>query len=265
MKKLFTAAKGEVLAGRALKTGLSLLAGVALASGLWFASSPKTHAATMTPAEMIQSQLPSGKTIATATEKQLLDAVCKAVKKWTSEAALIVRTAAGARKELRNEILCTAIRCLHQDCGWSVDILREWSNGDPKEMHNALCGAIRCLREDRDFNCTCVVNVLRVWIKAEPNETSRLTELALQCAPSCRDALQKFIATEGTGAGNFANPPANVNAPPGSVGGGAGGNVCIVCHNGQQIQVACSDLDAYLRSHPGDTAGACQPTPVTNP
>src|ERR1700737_1878286 len=127
MKKLFMAAKSEVLAGPALKTGLSLIVGVALAAGFWFASSPRTQAAPATPAEMIQSQLPSGKTIATASNQQLLDAVCKAVKKWPSEAGLIVRTAAGARRELRSEILCTAMRCLHQDCGWSVEILREWT------------------------------------------------------------------------------------------------------------------------------------------
>src|ERR1700716_2024698 len=108
MKKLFMAAKSEVLAAPALKTGLSLLIGIALASGLWFASSPKTQAAPGTPAEMIQSQLPAGKTITTATRAELLDAVCKSVKKWQSETGLIVRTAAGARRELRNEILSTA-------------------------------------------------------------------------------------------------------------------------------------------------------------
>ena len=259
MKKLFTSAKSEVLASPALKTGLSLLIGMALASGLWFASSPKTQAAP-TPAEMLQSQLPPGKTVATATRTELLNAVCNAAKKWQSESGLIVRTAAGARRELRSEILSTAMRCRHQDCSWAVEILLEWSHGDANELTNTLCGAIRGLQQDQEFDCSCVVDLVRGLIKADPAMTSRIVEAASQCAPSCREAIQQLVS-----AGNFTNPPANVNAPPGSVGGGAGGNVCLVCHNGQEIQIACSDLEDYLKDHPGDTAGACVPTPVANP
>ena len=182
----------------------------------------------MTPAEMIQSKLPPNTTIATATDAQLMQGVCEAVKQWPKDARLIVRTAAGARKSIRTDILCTAIRCLRErhalDCSWVVDIVRE-------------------------------------WIKAEPSLANQLTEAIMQCAPECREALQNLTLGEGV----FTNPPNNINAPPGSVGGGGGGNVCIVCHNGTEIQIACSDLDNYLRSHPGDTAGPCVPTPTTNP
>jgi hypothetical protein len=211
------------------KTKLVLFVGIALSCGFWIASMPMAHGqASRTPVEMIQSKLPQGKTIPTATDTQLLDAVCKAVKQWPRETPLIVRTAAGARKSVHGDILCMAIRCNHDDkqlvdCGWVVDIVREWN-------------------------------------RAYPEEASRLTEMVVQCAPDCRDALQG-----GLGEGNFENPPINVNPPPGSVGGGSGGNVCIVCHNGQEIEVACSDLDNFLKGHPGDFAGPCQPTPVTNP
>lgn len=227
MKKLFTVTKNEAMPASAWKTGLAVLVGVALAGSFWFASMPIAQAVQMTPAEMIQSKLPTNMTIATATDPQLLEAVCKAVKQWPKEAGLIVRTAAGARKSLRGDILCMAVRCQRErhalDCGWVVDVVRD-------------------------------------WIKTDGSEANLLIETISQCAPDCRDSLQNLAIDEG----NFGNPPANVNPPPGSVGGGAGGNVCIVCHNGQEIQVACSDLDNFLKGHPGDSAGPCQPTPVTN-
>ena len=67
------------------------------------------------------------------------------------------------------------------------------------------------------------------------------------------------------GEGILVNPPGNINPPPGSVGAGFRGNVCIGCHNNQEIQTDCSDLDSYLRNHPGDAAGPCQVTPAANP
>lgn len=233
MKKLFTIKRSARVTASALKTGVALLLALALASSLWFASSPNARGAQMTPAEMIQHKLPVNMTIATASDPQLLDAVCKAIKQWPKEAALIVRTAAGARQSLRSNILCMAIRCAREDkagidCTWALDIVRE-------------------------------------WIKADPSLANQLTESIAQCAPECRDALQNLGSGAGEGEGAFGNPPSNINAPPGSTGGGAGGNTCIVCHNGQEVQIACSDLQSYLRSHPGDTAGPCQPTPVTNP
>lgn len=222
MKKLFNC---EVITASTLKTTLAALVVITLVSSLWMTSLP---AASMTPAEMIQSKLPLNTTVATATDAQLLQAVCEAVKQWPRDTRLIVRTAAGARKSIRSDILCMAIRCARErnalDCSWVLDILRE-------------------------------------WIKAEPSLANQLTEAAMQCAPECREALQNLTLGEGA----FTNPPSNINAPPGSVGGGAGGNVCVVCHNGSEIQIACSDLDQFLRDHPGDTAGPCVPTPVANP
>jgi hypothetical protein len=214
MKKLFNR-QGTT----ALTTTLTLLVTLTLISSAWITSLP---AASMTPAEMIQSKLPPNTTIATATDAQLLEAVCQAVRQWPKEAALIVRTAAGARKSIRTDILCMAARCL-------------------RERHSLECGWIR--------------DVLREWIKAEPSLANELTESIMECVPECRETR---------GEGEFGNPPNNINPPPGSVGGGAGGNVCIVCHNGSEIQVACDDVEEFLRNHPGDTRGPCVPTPSAN-
>jgi hypothetical protein len=230
MKKLLAVANGGMPAPL-LRTTFTLLLGMALGSGFWLATLPMAKAAAqMTPAEMIQSKLPTGKTIATATDAELMEGVCKSIRQWPKEAPLIVRTAAGAKKNLRSDILCMAVRCAREkhvvDCSWITDILRD-------------------------------------WIKEDPSDANRLTEMGLQCAPDCRDALQASLGQQGEG--SFANPPSNINAPPGSVGGGAGGNVCIVCHNGTEVQIGCADVSNYLSSHPGDTAGPCGTTPITNP
>jgi hypothetical protein len=224
MKKLSTAARSARMAAVS-KTGSRLLAAVALAAGIWLACLPLAQAATATPAEMIQRQLPANMTIATASDPQLLDAVCKAVRQHPKEAALIVRTAA-ARKSLRPDILCAAIRCSHE----------------------------------RKSDCTWVLDVLREWIKADPNNANALIESISQCAPDCREALQSLTLGEG----NFGNPPANINPPPGSSGGGASQNKCVVCHNGHEIFIPCDTADKHFQQHPGDTLGPCQPTPATN-
>lgn len=229
MKKMLAVCTDRGFSAGILKSTLVLLVGVALGSGFWIAATPMAHGqAKLTPVEMIQSKLPHGKTIATATDTELLDAVCKAVKQWPKEAPFIVRTAAGARKSLRTDIVCMTIRCL---------------------------------RENHALDCTWVVDILREWISVEPNSANRLTEQISNCASECRDALQGL---GGGGEGTFANPPSNINPPPGSAGGGGSENLCVVCHNNQEIQISCSDLDSYLAAHPGDTAGPCQVTPSTN-
>ena len=228
MKKLLTVANSGGIRAPVLRATFIFALSVTLGFILWMASLPVAQAAPVTPAEMIQSKLPPNKTIASATDAQLLSAVCKAVKQRPKEAALIVRTAAGARKTLKSDLLCMAVRCI---------------------------------REKNDLDCSWVSEILRDWIKAEPNEASRLTELVLQCAPECRDLVPSRPPVD---EGNFVNPPSNINMFPGSVGGGAGGNVCLACHNNREVQVACSDLDNFVNNHPGATAGPCQVTPSAN-
>ncbi|GEM_PF-2647840 len=236
MKKAFTAAK--------FKTIFSLLAGIALASGLWVASAPIANAVQKTPAEVIQAQLPGDMTIATASDRQLLDAVCKAVKQSPKEAGLIVRTAAGARQKIRTDVLCMAIKC-----------------------HRASD------EEAQGTRCTWVIDVVREWIKQDPSLASQLTESISQCSPSCRETLQvaivegKDVPAEGPGGFGGTTVMTNINPPPGAAGGGGGPgtNSCIVCHNNQNVTISCADLQTYLAGHPGDSPGACQATPITNP
>ena len=224
--------KRDEMRTASLKTTPIFFLSILLGVSFWIVSAPILQGDQMTPAELIQSKLPRKKTIASATEAQLLEAICKAIKQSPKEAALVVRTAAGARQSIKADILCMATRCLRQkqqsiDCRWIMDILRE-------------------------------------WIKAEPNQANRLTESVVDCVPECRDRVKRIARGEG-GFGPIETELGNINVAPGSTGGGAFGSACLVCHNGQEVQVACSDLENYLRNHPGDTAGPCQPTPVTNP
>ena len=44
---------------------------------------------------------------------------------------------------------------------------------------------------------------------------------------------------------------------------------CTICHHDKgkdtNVQIDCAKVDNYLRDHPKDSRGPCQPTPVTNP
>lgn len=232
------------------KTIFTLSAGVALAGGFWVASTPVAKGVQKTPAEIIQAHLPSNTTIGSATDQQLLDAVCQSVKQSPKDAALIVRTAAGARQTIRTNVLCTALKCGRsgsgETCGWAVDVARE-------------------------------------WIKQDPNLASQMTESVSACAPDCRDTFQaalvegRDIPAEGpdsASTGNFgANVPSNINPPPGAAGGGGstssnGGadeGKCTVCHNGHEISIPCAKTQRFVQQHSGDTLGPCAATPITNP
>jgi hypothetical protein len=116
--------------------------------------------------------------------------------------------------------------------------------------------AVHCIRDE---NCELCQATLRELIAADSSQAAALTELFARLMPDCPDSPE-----EGPGGAASAN---NIGAAPGSVGGGAAtsGDICLVCHNNQSIQVPCSGLNSYLRGHPGDTAGACEATPVSNP
>jgi hypothetical protein len=228
MKKLRAATTSEGLAASLFKTTLVFLLALGLGSSLWLASVSIVRAAAPTPAEMIQSNLPHAVALGSASKADVLSAVCKAVGEYRKDAPQIVRAAAGARKEFSGDIVGTAIRCLRQGKEGALD-------------------------------CELVRSILREGTAADPERAASLTELVLGLAPDCS------LDTPAEGPGfTSTNPLANINAAPGSVGGAAGGDVCEVCHNTQELQIACSDLDSYLRAHPGDNSGPCVATPSIN-
>jgi hypothetical protein len=196
---------------------------------------PGLNGKEVTPAEMIQSKLPKTKTLGDATKSEVLSAVCAAVTSWPNEAPQIVRTAAGARKEISSDIIDKSIRCLRPD---------------PK---------------DGTLNCDLVGQTVAAGISADPDKASNIIDVATQLAPACRDAIE----SAGTPAeGPVGNGPSNLNPPPGSLGGGADADplkkTVTICDNGQNVQISGPKTQGYLGSHPGSRLGACQATPGIN-
>jgi hypothetical protein len=206
------------------KTTMLLAVSASLAFIFWIASLPMVRAAALTPAEMLKANLPHTQSLVSAPKADVLSAICKAVSNNQKEAPDIVRTAAGVRKELAEDILKTAVNCL---------------NGNKRE-----------------FNCTLARATLQEAIAANGDRANSLTELFIQLSPTCVES-----PTEGPDS-NLPNVN-NVTGPAGS-GAASNGNTCAVCHNNHSIQVACSNLENYLKKHPGDHAGACEATPNEN-
>jgi len=232
MKKMLMVSNDGTRSARIVKTTYLLLIGLALGTSFWLASAPVARAQDMSPTKMIESQLPQGKTSASASAKEYLAAVCEAVKKFRNAAPQIVRAAVDAHPSWKKDILRTAFRCLGTD------------------------------------DCRLLARVLRSAI-GDGSDASELTELGIELAPNCAGL---FGDAKGGGGGveeegNFGNPPGgNLNPPPGSIGGGGGqGNVIAICHNGRTIFVSPQGAEFHLRNHSGDRLGACVVTPFQNP
>ncbi|MGI8431991.1 MAG: hypothetical protein ACR2MW_06865 [Chthoniobacterales bacterium] len=230
----------------------SLLLMVALAAGLWVATMPVVKAArTMSPAEMIEENLPPGKTRANATKPEFLAAVCGAVKKHRPDAPAITKVAVRTHHEYAGDIVATVLRCTSS------------------------------------LDCNFVRNIVIAAAQEVPSETSLIQDAALTLAPDCADAIQGLgdgkevldgkemldgkevlePPAEGPADGQGSGPIGQV---PGLFGGGGGGgnpqiNLLLICDNGTQRRVREDQLAAFLGSHPGSFVGTCQPTPVANP
>jgi len=231
MKKMLTVKNDAYLAAR---TSVVLVIALALGFGFWTAMTPVAKAQQMSATEMIQSKLPQGKTLATATKPELLSAVCASVKQWPDAAPRIVKTAIDSHRHWARDIVSTAIRCLP--------------------------GAV---------NCDIIGAVVSAAVVADPDDAAGISEMVIRDHPDCRGAIgrdfkggeYKEVVPPPVSEGNFGNPPPDVNPPPGSIGGGGGGfnpEEILVCRNGVQIFIFPRDL------RPGDIIGACVVTTDTN-
>lgn len=188
---------------------------------------------------LIELKLPQGTIMKKASKSQLLAAVAAAVQHW---------------REFSPEIVKSAITTYP---AWATEIVRQ---------------AIISL--GRPHDCQLIGFIISGAIAAVPDQTSQIHDLALSLAPECHEILEHLPAPGsncgggggggGESEGDFNAPPGNLNAPPGSSGDGGTQNLCIVCHNGHEIRIPCSHVAQFLRNHPGDFAGPCRPTPVTN-
>ena len=218
MKKMLTVTNDAYFVAR---TSVVLVIALALGFGFWTALTPVAKAQQMSATEMIESKLPHGKTMLTATKSELLSAVCGAVKQWPDAARQIVKAGIDAKRPWARDIVQTATRC---------------ARGDGKALP-----------------CEAIAAILNAAVAADPEDASGITEMVIRLYPDCRNDFKGGppLPPEGT----FINPPIDVNPPPGSVGGGAGEVArCVVCHNDNnphEITIPCSQVPRVSPASPG--------------
>lgn len=137
------------------------------------------------------------------------------------------------------------------------EIVRSAIETRPEFSSDVLSTAIGCLREPKEgiLDCELARRILIEASAGNPAAAYEITELMISLVPDC----QLDVPAEGP-----SNVPRNINPPGSPLPPGVPTN-CVVCHNGQDIHVLCDTIDNFLSSHPGDTRGSCQSTPITNP
>lgn len=179
---------------------------------------------------VIEGQLPAVQNLGDVGKGQLLSALPSAIGRYRQVAPQLSGGAAIVRKQ------------------WAVDILKE---------------AFRAVGPD----CGMRARILKSIIAAVPEQAAKLTEAAIAAGPDCAGAFGQGAGAPPPPDDDF-GPPPPLNPPtlPGSFGGSGGqGNVIAICHNGRTIFVSPQAAEQHLNNHPGDTLGACQVTPTTNP
>lgn len=223
MKKLLMVSNGEHIAARIAKSLGLLLTTVAM--GAMFLGAPTSAVAQNTPAQMIEAEMPQGKTIANAEKAEFLSALCSAVTNNRKAAPQITSFAASVKPDWKEDILRTVFRCLgSEDCRLLSRVLRALATGSDAAALTALAA-----------------------------------ELAPECAPNFGAGAPPDEGVYGVAPSNLNPPPGSIG------GGGGQGNVVAVCVNGVTRFVSPSAAEEILRTNPGATLGACQVTPVTNP
>ncbi len=214
---------------RTVASALVFLALFLTAAGFWFALLPLAHGRDLTPVEMIQAGLPFRQTIQTAQTADLLFAVCRAVGKYPTAAASIVSTAVADRKELAPQIVVTALRC--------------------------------GVKKDCDFAGAMVAAA----VTAAPDSAANIGQAASARAPNCAEIIQRAIepATPADGA-PIPNGQSGTSPTPGEEYDPLE-PLHLVCDQGTPRALRASELDEFLKAHPGATLGPCPPSPSPTP
>jgi hypothetical protein len=201
-----------------------------LATGFWTALSPLALGREAAPADLIAEQLPGKKTVQSASKSEFLGAVCAAVRKRRSAAAVITQAAVTARRESAGEIVGAVLRC----------------------------GA--------KFNCESVGSVVAAANAGEGNAVS-IADAAMAKAPNCAETIRE-ATQRGAKASERAEP--EPTPEQGLLVGTSNGSdegfdpheqLKLVCDDGTQRAVRASLLEEFIASHPGAFAGVCQPPP----
>jgi hypothetical protein len=161
------------------------------------------------------------------------------------------------RSAPRRDFLSAVCNAVSRHRSRAPEIVRSAIETRPEFSSDVVSTAIGCLREPKEgiLDCELARRILIEGSAANPAAANEITELMISLVPDCQ------LDVPGEGPSNL---PVNINPTGSPLPRGVPGN-CVICHNGQEIHVLCDTIDSFLSSHPGDTLGACQSTPITNP
>ncbi len=213
-----------------LLVAVFLLAGVFLLVAL-----PGALARETAPAEMIADELPRRKTLKSATKSELIGAICAAVRKHRSAAALIAPVAIAARPAFAGEIVGSILRCSGK------------------------------------LDCEFVGAVVAAAASVEGVEMGAISDAAVAKASDCAETIREASRRKPKPNGEKAE--ATASEPGALIGTSAGPDEGFdpheklepVCDNGTQRAIRASELNKFLGTHPGAVIGSCQTPPQTNP
>jgi hypothetical protein len=215
------------------RTALMFCGVLLLAAGFWTALLPAALAREATAAGMIEEQLPGKKTLKDATKSEFLGAICAAVRKRRSAAAAITQAGVTMRRESVGEIVGAVLRC---------------------------SGKINC-----EF-----VGLIVAAATAAEGDLTNIADAAMAKAPNCAETIREAARRGAKPSDRSEAESAPEQGPLIGTSNGADEafdpheQLNLVCDGGTQRAVRASQLDEFLRSHPGSFVGACQPTPPTS-
>ncbi len=174
--------------------------------------------------------MPDKKTLKSATQTELLSAVCAAARKRRADVAAITQAAVVARRELAGEIVGMVLRCAGKT------------------------------------NCETTGAIVAAAHAAE-GDVTRITDAAMARAPNCAETIDEVIQ-RGTKKPE-AKSAAELAPSPGTGDGREFGfdphePLRLVCSGGTQRAVRASQLEEFLKTNPGSFPGPCKTTPQTN-
>lgn len=204
-----------------------------LATVFWSTTASSARVREPTPTQLIQEGLPRRKTIKTATQKELTNAICRAVSRHRPTAAAIAATALAARTDLASEITAAVLRCAGKvDCDFVAKIAASASQLN-KITKDAVADAALARAPD------CAESIDRA-LRPPPKESSPTP-----------------VKTE--------NAAAVVTKPNTDEGFDPLEPLRLVCDAGNQRALRASEVEEFLRTHPGAIAGECPATPSPSP
>ncbi|MEO7725025.1 MAG: hypothetical protein ABIU29_10150 [Chthoniobacterales bacterium] len=201
------------------------LIGLLLATAFWFAAPPISLSRDLSPTEMIENGLPARKGIKNASKPDFLNAVCSAVRKNRQAGGAITSAAIAARGELAGEIVGMVLRCASK------------------------------------LDCDYVETIVAAAVTARAVASPAISDAAISTASTCAETIQAAVRTAAP-AGEV--PPAE-DKPVAQEKFDPHEPLRLVCENGGHRTVRASELEEFLRTHPGSFAGPCPPTPSPSP